>query len=387
MDLTTFRALLTPSGQDILGAAGALIPTEESYLADFTRLRRHFPAGLAQAALEIAIQRRKAVVKFPDADRLYFSREALEQASSAAVSAWRAQRYRPFRRVFDLGCAAGGDTLALAALVPTLGIDLDPLRLEMARANLNAMGLSAAWLRADLTAPLPMRSEADTALFFDPARRSGQRRVFSVRDYTPPLEAVLGWLADTPAVGVKISPGVDLAELADYAAEVEFISLEGELKEAVLWFGPLKTAARRATRLPGPHTLLPDPAVERAALSEPGGWLYEPDPAVLRAGLVKELAARLGAAQLDPDIAYLTAAERVETPFARVWQVEDWLPFNLKRLREVLRARRVGHVTVKKRGSPIQPEALIHDLKLKGDQQRVIFLTHLNGRPIVVIGW
>jgi hypothetical protein len=40
---------------------------------------------------------------------------------------------------------------------------------------------------------------------------------------------------------------------------------------------------------------------------------------------------------------------------------------------------------VKKRGSPLQPEALIRDLRLKGDQERVIFLTHLNGRPIAII--
>ena len=35
---------------------------------------------------------------------------------------------------------------------------------------------------------------------------------------------------------------VDLAELAGYPAEIEFISDGGELKECVLWFGPLRTA-------------------------------------------------------------------------------------------------------------------------------------------------
>jgi hypothetical protein len=68
-----------------------------------------------------------------------------------------------------------------------------------------------------------------------------------------------------------------------------------------------------------------------------------------------------------------------------VWAVEDWFPFQLKRLRSTLRERGIGQVVVKKRGSPLQPETLIRDLRLTGDQKRVIFLTHLRGRPIVVI--
>jgi hypothetical protein len=94
---------------------------------------------------------------------------------------------------------------------------------------------------------------------------------------------------------------------------------------------------------------------------------------------------QLGACQLDPDIAYLTSSEHERTPFARAWEIVDWFPFGLKRLRAYLREQTVGRVTVKKRGSPIQPDALIHDLRLEGDEERVVFLTHLRGRPIVVI--
>lgn len=104
-----------------------------------------------------------------------------------------------------------------------------------------------------------------------------------------------------------------------------------------------------------------------------------------RAKLVSKLGERLGAAQLDVDIAYLTADAIVKTPFARCWEVEDWFSFGLKRLRAYLRERGVGQVVVKKRGSPLQPEGLIRDLRLRGEEQRVVFLTHLQGKPIVVI--
>ena len=101
--------------------------------------------------------------------------------------------------------------------------------------------------------------------------------------------------------------------------------------------------------------------------------------------MVEQLAIRLGAAKLDPDIAYLTSNSGSETPFARYWKVEAWFPFQLKRLRKELRARRVGKIRVKKRGSPLEPERLISQLRLSGDEERTVFLTHLRGRPIVIL--
>src|SRR5262249_38301406 len=152
-----------------------------------------------------------------------------------------------------------------------------------------------------------------------------------------------------------------------------------------LWFGPLRTAGRRATLLPGGHTLTatdPPPPL----LSPVRQYLYEPDPAVLRAGLVTVLAEQIGASQIDPDIAYLTTDELTPTPFAEAFRVEEALPFQLKRLREWLRRRGVGRVTVKKRGSPLDPAALVRQLRLSGSERRVLFLTRVAGRPYALIG-
>lgn len=387
MDLATFHTLLSPLGQAALAAATDRAPAEETFLAHLQPLQKRYPAELAKAALETAILRAKAAVKFSRAGAMYFTREALEQASGERISRYRAARYAGYAHVADLGCGIGGDSLGLASAgVAVTGVDQDELRLAMAAENLAAYGLRerATWLAADLTT-LPWPGAA--AFFFDPARRAGGRRKFSVRDYAPPLSQALAWLEHAPAGGIKISPGVDLAELGGYDAEVEFVSERGELKECALWFGPLRTTARRATLLREGHTytLLADPA----ALSEvgpPQAYLYEPDPAVLRAGLVTTLAAQLGARQLDADIAYLTAPQLVPTPFARAYAIEDALPFQLKRLRERLRALHVGHVTVKKRGSPLEPEALIQQLRLDGPEERVVVLTHVAGKAWALIG-
>lgn len=384
MQLAAFRALLTDVGQEALLAAHRRNPREEDFLVHFQALERAFPRELARAALETAILRREAVVKFPQAERMYFTREALEQATAYEVARYRAERYRISRRVADLGCSIGGDSLALAEVAEVIGIDIDPLRLAMAQANLEALGsgTKACFLQADLRDPLPLAH--GLALFFDPARRSGGRRSHWTRQYTPPLEIIRDWLAKHPDLGVKVSPGVDLDELREYSAEMEFISLRGELKEAALWFGSLRTVERRATLLPGPHTLTAIPGAV-LPLREPGGYLYEPDPAVIRAGLVASLGLLLEAGQLDPQIAYLTGDREIESPFARVWRVEDWFRFSLKRLRSYLRMRRIGKVVVKKRGSPLEPEKLIRDLRLEGEREAVIFLTHLRGEAIVLI--
>lgn len=391
MERSTLRDLLSPAGQAVLQAAQARQPREADFLPHYQALRRQHPEEMARLALEIAILQREALAKFPEtiARRTYWTREALEQASSYAVSSYRLARYRGCPRVADLGCSAGGDALALAEFTSVFGVDQDANRLALAQANLSALGLGARahWIRADLRANLVVKA-GSLALFFDPARRTAGRRVYSVKNYQPPLEIISGWLERFPALGVKLSPGVEIAELQPYAAEMEFISLRGELKEAVLWFGPLRTTDRRATLLPGSHTLhasAAEIAQSTLPLSDPGAYLYEPDPAVLRAGLVAALGEQIQAVQLDRDIAYLTSHQLHATPFARAWQVVDWMPFQLKRLRQYLRQRGIGQLVVKKRGSPLEPEKLIQDLRLEGNNQAVLFLTHLRGRPIAIL--
>jgi hypothetical protein len=186
---------------------------------------------------------------------------------------------------------------------------------------------------------------------------------------------------------VKISPGVDYDELPE-DAEVEIISLNGEVKEAVLWFGDLQSGlSRRATLLPQGHTLTNADLPAAAILtSEPLAYLYEPDKAIIRAHLVEALAQQLDAFKLSNDIAYLTAPTNIPTPFARCFAIEASFPFQLKRLRHYLRQNDIGQVTVKKRGSPLEPDSLRRQLRLKGSQHRLIFLTQVKGETAVLIG-
>jgi len=389
MQLVDFLQILTREGQWALESAMAFDPREKDFLADFKMLSKRFPRELARTALTLAILRGEAFDKFPQAEMMYFTREALEQATPWEVAVARAKRFQTFSKILDFGCSVGSDSLALAQSAAVIGIEADPLRVAMARQNVKTLRRQAEFMQADLE-NLPFKlsdlNYQDTAIFFDPARRQDHRRAFSVEAYQPALSIIEQWLPHVPAMGVKVSPGVNLDELESYDCEIEFISLAGDLKEAALWFGPLKTTERRATLLSGGEMVTMTAQTQPdLPLSAPLAFIFEPDPSILRAGLVQALGGELHAAQLDREIAYLTADTLAVNPFIRTWPVEDWMPFQLKRLRAYLREHNVGRVTVKKRGSPILPEDLIQQLRLEGDEQKTLFLTQLEGAPIVIV--
>jgi hypothetical protein len=189
-------------------------------------------------------------------------------------------------------------------------------------------------------------------------------------------------------MSVKLSPGVDLDQVRDYPAALTFISVDGDLKEADLGFGPLSYFATHALLLTtdgGEHHYHTDSLPDAPPTAPPRAWLCEPDPAIIRAGYVAPLAADVDGVQMDAQIAYFTTAAKPDSPWVRAWEIEDWLPFNLKKLRAYLRERNVGTVTVKKRGSPLTPEELTRKLKLKGEQSRTLVLTRHDDAPIVLI--
>lgn len=98
------------------------------------------------------------------------------------------------------------------------------------------------------------------------------------------------------------------------------------------------------------------------------------------------LAERLNAAQIDPAIAFLTSERLQATPFARAFEIEEHFPCALKRLREALRARNVGRVELKLRGTALEAERTQRDLKLKGDEVRTVFITRVKDKPWALIG-
>jgi SAM-dependent methyltransferase len=375
VDLDAFRWLLTDAGQELLVRA-AEAPTDP--LGSQTALRRtaapeHVAAALTQVAL-----RRRAEAKFgADAARMYFTPEGLEQATRLRVATHRAARLvaAATRTLVDLGCGIGGDLLAGArAGLICAGVDLDPLRVAVAEANLAALGLEGAVIVADATA---IGTAAFDVAFADPARRTGRGRTFDVEDWTPPWSFVERLLERDACV--KVAPGLP-HDLVPAGVEAEWVSDHGEVKEAALWSGRLATTRRRATVIGrGGLATLTDEDDPGAPVVPVRRFLYEPDGAVVRAGLVTAVAAATHGGLVDEHIAYVTSDVPLETPFARGYEVLEQLPYREKALRAALRERGVGTLTIKKRGVDVVPEQLRQRLALRGELPATIVLTRVAG--------
>jgi SAM-dependent methyltransferase len=375
--------LLSDEGRALLDSLppGPLGPDDA--LAVGTRLRRRFPAELVAAALAQHELRARAAAKFPRAGEMWFTREGLEQASAEPLARHRAGRYAGFDRVADLCCGIGGDLCALAPGRDAVAVDLDPVHPRMARENARVHGAGeVAAVRADVR---DLRLPRSLAVFVDPARRAGGRRL-PATDSRPALTWCLDLGDRVAGVGIKTAPGLPLG-LVPPGWEVELLADRRELKEAVLWSPALATAAHRATVFPGPSTLAAAGArvVPPVPCRPPGAFLLDPSPAVTRAGLVEELARDLGAWKLDPQIAFLSADEPLRTPFGRLLRVEASLPWNLKALRQVLRERGVGAVEVRKRGSAVDVADLTARLRLRGHDRAVVVLTRVADRPWALV--
>ncbi|QUW80143.1 SAM-dependent methyltransferase [Streptomyces mirabilis] len=387
MNDVSFASLLTPEGRALLDEVRGTEPAQE--LAVATRLRRDHPAELVSAALGQARLRQRAAAKFgaEDAERMFFTPNGVEQSTRTTVATHRARRLRSLgvRSVADLCSGIGGDAIALArAGIRVLAVDRDPLTVVVARANAEALGLAdlIEVREADVT---EVDTQAYDAVFVDPARRGGRGRIFDPEAYSPPLSWAIATALKAPLAALKIAPGIP-HEAVPAEAEAEWISDAGDVKEAVLWFGT-EPGLVRATLLPGPRELrgrgLPDPAVR-----EVGRYLYEPDGAVIRAHLVAEVAEEVDGGLVDETIAYVTADELRPTPYASAYEITDRLPFNVKKLKALLRERGVGVLTVKKRGSAVEPEELRKKAlpKSHGPHSATVFLTRVAGAPTMLLG-
>ncbi len=390
------RALATPEGAAALTRAAALLDAGADPVAGLTRLRAEVGTDLAGPAWGIARQRLRARPAFgADADRLLFTSDTLEQAGRPELAARRAARLLAggADSVADLGCAAGTDTIALArAGARVLAVDVDPVARELTAANVEALGIAEdVWVVAGDAVELVAAARGGEvagcgAAVLDPARRAGGRRLLDPDRWSPPWSTVALLLEKVPTSVVKVAPGLDHDRVPD-GVEAEWVSVGGSIVEALLW-GPAVAATWRRAALVRDgvvHELTADADPGHAAAGPVRGWLHEPDPAVIRSGLVALVAADLGATLVDPTIAYLSSDGPAASPWVSSYRVDEVLPFNLKKLRALLRTRGVGRVVVKKRGSPIEPEALARQLRTDARGTATVVVTRVAGAPTVLV--
>lgn len=404
--MSTLTPVLSSPGWELLESLQARQDTTPVPLPELAGALRSsgVPAELAAAVVTQLALRHAARAKFvPIASHMVFTRDGLEQATRLVVAARHAQRFRDagVRRVADLGCGIGADSVAIAGLgMGVLAVDIDPEAAQAAAANLRDFDDAQVRLGDVMDLDIAeLAGDGVDAIFADPARRTGaargSSRITDPERWSPPLSSTLRWAQTISAVGVKVAPGIAYDRIPP-TWHAQWVSVGGDLVEASLWSpalapeGPGRScllldesgAAHDISSRDGQEANAPAEVVDVVPL---GNTIAEPDPAVIRSGMLAQLARRVGAGIVSPSIAYLTGDDLPASPFYDRFEVLEVTNLRAKAISAALRTLDVGSVEIKKRGADIDPEALRKSLKLSGVGQATVIATRVDGRHRAIV--
>ncbi len=242
------------------------------------------------------------------------------------------------------------------------------------------------------------------AWHIDPDRRPTGRRTTRINLHEPGPEVLKGLLMTCPSGAIKLAPAATFEEPWWKEAELEWISRDRQCRQLVAWFGALAqhSGKRRATKVRGGSnersntiaaSFIGQPNLESAVAPKLGRYVFEPDPAVLAAKIEGALAAKLDLQAVAIEIAYFTADRATDHPLMSAFEVLDVMPYHAKTIRKWLAARGIKQIEIKKRGVPLDPEAVRRDVlpREQNHGQEVangvtILLTRIDGRICAIMG-
>jgi hypothetical protein len=367
-----WQKILNPRYARLIQAAG-----EAKDAASIERLRREWPSELVRTAIELAGARRKAATKFPGCvESIVADRVGVEQATSKLVADHKAMRFAQLtlsQPIVDLCCGIGGDAMSLSPL-GVAGIDSNPVRAWMAAHNANCAAVAA-----DVTS-LQLR---DRVYHIDPSRRDEHRRRHEYVDYQPGPDFIERLIEDCPTGAIKLGPGVETADLPP-DGEIEFISENGTLVQAVMWRGDLRgSAPYSATLLPENITISGEAALPPE--SDICRYLYAINPAAERAQLIGELCAQLEIESIHPQLGLLTADELLQSPWLTPFELIEQMPWRPRKVKQWLDAHHAGIIEVKTRGQVVNTDQTQKQLRGSGDTVYTVFILRWDRQVIAMI--
>lgn len=328
-------------------------------IAGLSKLIKVHGEGPARWAWEQNALRKKAKTRFPDADKMFFRKESLEQATHPVIARYHASKFPSGEKVIDCTTGIGSDLAALARRGPVLGFDQSPEVIAYAMANCEALGVNAELKSAD---SLMERWDAEYA-FADPSRRIDGKRITELSDYQPNVTDLVAKMKGLRLAGIKLSPLLSDAELESFGGRVEFVSFKGECREACIWLGQ--------EVIPGVFAVLvlPDGTTEELAQDDDLGttheakaWIFDADPAAVRAHCLGTFCVPM----LGDSPGYLTGDEHIQSSWLRGYEVIATPRFDLSEIKKVIREHDLKTPEIKQRGTKQDLIKLQKQLKSAG---------------------
>lgn len=351
------------------------------------KLRKDYPGDVVSAAIALREIRAKVEGKLDNAEQLWLTRRAVEQATAWEIAEYKAKRFPQSEPVLDLCSGIGMDSRALLQRGPVTAVDVD-----------EAMSLRTAWNMAvwspDRLHEFQVLNEDAAAteltgklIHADPDRRT-KRDLPTKRleQYCPDLTWMQTAIKEAKGGAIKISPASNFMQKFP-GCEIELISLNGECREATVWFGELGSdISFRATSLPTGETLAANPLDAWCDQAESlGDYVFDPDPALVRSGLLDVFGEQNNLQRLDPEEEYFTGADCPASGFVTGFRIEAELPNNLTGLKKYLRKNPASRCDVKCRRLKVDASQLQTKLPRGDGPVKVIFFLRVQGKAKIVV--
>ena len=409
ISLDTWQWLLTPAGEALIEKAGAVKETE---VANISRLRKHHSAEQVQAAMSCAAARNKAHRKFPRQYKtLIADAQGLEQATSSCVGQYKASRFSDLAttplegrdsnkplRIADLCSGIGGDAIAFSqAGMNVTGIDCDESRAWMTDHNANCKTQTMDidnWLDT-------FNSHDFDAYHIDPQRRNTSGRIWQLQNCLPGPETLSRVIKHIPSGAIKLGPGVDRDDAAEQLpqGDLEFISENGQLVQAIWWTGVFASGTRRATCLYNskqneqpshirdskPATLTLQGHPKYPPVDEPQQYVFTYDSSVERAELTATLCEQLEVKSLHPKSGLLTSNQLINSPWLTAFELIEQMPWREPRIKKWLQQHDAGIVEIKTRGKVVNPDHIQKQLRGTGPKPFTLFIQRFDQKVVALI--
>ncbi|HZZ28752.1 MAG TPA: hypothetical protein VFE46_12185 [Pirellulales bacterium] len=411
--LDGYRWLVGPDGGKWLEKATSMAAAADTTLVGLTsKLRQALPPHQVQLLLEQLELRRRARERFSQAQRMFFTPLALEQATDEHVARYKASRFLPGMPLADLCCGIGGDLLALSQRGPAWAIDRNRVAVLLAETNVRSLlECSESPPKTGVKFDVTDASDAGHVLeqvaawHIDPDRRASGGRVTKIALQEPGPEILQRMLTACPHAAIKLASAADLVEPWWNEAELEWISRGRQCRQLVAWFGNLAQypGQRRATMLRTSANEKADqvnsnsksvvtsffgsPGVECPLAAKIGRYVFEPDAAILAAKIEGAVAAEHGLLAFAPGVAYFTADKPIDHGGLTCFEVVEVMPYRVNKLRSWLAQRGISRLEVKKRGVPLDPQQVRGELLPcgNGGEEATLLLARVGRRITAII--
>lgn len=260
-------------------------------------------------------------------NELDIPKEYLRFATPAEVAKYRAERLK-CKTIVEIGAGIGGQTMAFADTCDkVIAVEKDEKMLQILNDSLHKLGITNVELvHGDILAPEvieKVKKSKPNRIFCDTERAEAGKR--TINDLKPDIfELIKVYSLITREIAVEIPPFTSDVNKLKGVAELEFISLNGELNRLTVYFNELKQSNRSVVSLPSKLRLEDTGAenVEVVKKIEDYKFLYTIDPAIVLAGLVNELSKKLGlkAIELEGKL-YLVSEKQESSSFLKAYQI------------------------------------------------------------------